>query len=75
MYRAQEAIHAEVGQEKLDRAGELGVLRLMLKYEPWFFSLLAVPTFLVPGRHAREPRPSDAYLKAGAVSAECPAAR
>jgi ectoine hydroxylase-related dioxygenase (phytanoyl-CoA dioxygenase family) len=142
MYRAQEAIQTEVGREKLDRAGELGVLRLMVKYDPWFFSLLAVPevlafvdatvsntailhvqnglilpsfegespdvfqtrfhrdfprflngylmsvntffaideftphngaTFLVPGSHAREDRPSDAYLEAEAISAECPA--
>jgi ectoine hydroxylase-related dioxygenase (phytanoyl-CoA dioxygenase family) len=30
-------------------------------------------TYLVPGTHARELRPSDAYLEAEAVSAECPA--
>jgi len=40
MYRAQKAIHQEVGEEKLRRAGELGVLRLMLKFEPIFFSFL-----------------------------------
>jgi ectoine hydroxylase-related dioxygenase (phytanoyl-CoA dioxygenase family) len=46
MYRAQEAIHSEVGAEKLERAGELGVLRIMLNYDPWFFRLLEVPEVL-----------------------------
>jgi ectoine hydroxylase-related dioxygenase (phytanoyl-CoA dioxygenase family) len=43
MYRAQDAIHSVVGKERLDRAGELGVLRLMLAYDPHFFRLLELP--------------------------------
>ena len=40
MYRVQRLLIAEVGQARLDRAGELGVLRLMLKYDPLFFRFL-----------------------------------
>jgi ectoine hydroxylase-related dioxygenase (phytanoyl-CoA dioxygenase family) len=46
MYRVQAAIHEEVGQERLERAGELGVLRLMLKFDPMFFEYLALPEVL-----------------------------
>lgn len=46
MYRAQEAICRDVGEERLHRAGELGVLRLMLKYEPHFFKFLEIPELL-----------------------------
>jgi ectoine hydroxylase-related dioxygenase (phytanoyl-CoA dioxygenase family) len=40
MYRAQRSIIADIGQPRLDRAGELGVLRLMLKYDPLFLRFL-----------------------------------
>jgi len=46
MYRAQEAIFRDVGHERLSRAGELGVLRLMLKYDPHFFRFLEIPELL-----------------------------
>jgi ectoine hydroxylase-related dioxygenase (phytanoyl-CoA dioxygenase family) len=46
MYRCRERITAELGTERLDRAGELGVLRLMLKFEPVFFRLLELPEVL-----------------------------
>ena len=46
MYRAQEAIWRDVGEERLSRAGELGVLRLMLKCEPHFFRFLEIPELL-----------------------------
>ena len=46
MYSAQEAIWRDVGQERLRRAGELGVLRLMLKYDPHFFKFLEIPELL-----------------------------
>jgi ectoine hydroxylase-related dioxygenase (phytanoyl-CoA dioxygenase family) len=46
MYRAQERIRTEVGQDRLERAGELGVLRVMLKFEPAFFRLLDLPEVL-----------------------------
>jgi len=46
MYRAQKKIHEEVGYERLKRAGELGVLRVMLKFEPIFFALLEIEELL-----------------------------
>ena len=46
MYRVRDLIVAEVGVERLERAGELGVLRLMLKYDPHFFKLLELPEVL-----------------------------
>lgn len=46
LYAAQEAIVREVGRDRLARAGELGVLRLMLKFEPHFFRFLEIPEML-----------------------------
>jgi len=46
MYRAQKAIVAEVGEDRLQRAGELGVLRLLCKYDQVFLDLLATPEIL-----------------------------
>ena len=46
MYAVQPKIVAEVGQERLNRAGERGVLRLMMKYDPFFISLLEIPEVL-----------------------------
>jgi ectoine hydroxylase-related dioxygenase (phytanoyl-CoA dioxygenase family) len=46
MYRAQAAILREVGRERLERAGELGVLRLMLRFEEHFFRFLEIPELL-----------------------------
>ena len=46
MYRAQQAIVRDVGAERLDRAGELGVLRLMMQYEPHFFRFLELAALL-----------------------------
>ena len=46
MYRCREQIIAEVGANRLDRAGEVGVLRLLLKFEPVFFRLLELPELL-----------------------------
>jgi ectoine hydroxylase-related dioxygenase (phytanoyl-CoA dioxygenase family) len=43
MYRVHEQIVHDVGKERLARAGELGVLRLMLKYDPHFFEFLEIP--------------------------------
>jgi ectoine hydroxylase-related dioxygenase (phytanoyl-CoA dioxygenase family) len=42
----QARIRAEVGQDRLERAGELGVLRLMLRYDPFFFRYLELPEVL-----------------------------
>jgi ectoine hydroxylase-related dioxygenase (phytanoyl-CoA dioxygenase family) len=46
MYRAQEKILSDVGKERLDRAGEVGVLRLMMKYDRHFFKFLEIPELL-----------------------------
>jgi ectoine hydroxylase-related dioxygenase (phytanoyl-CoA dioxygenase family) len=43
MNRAQEAIRRDVGHERLSRARESGVLRLMMKYDPHFFRFLEIP--------------------------------
>ena len=43
MYRVQEKIQKDVGEERLQRAGEMGVLRLMPKYDPFFVRFLEVP--------------------------------
>ena len=51
MYRAQKRIVAEVGEERLRRAGETGVLRLMMKFEPVCLRLLEVPEMLAVVDH------------------------
>ena len=43
MHYVQERILNEIGQERLSAAGELGVLRLMMKYDPHFFTFLEIP--------------------------------
>lgn len=46
MYRAQRAIREEVGGDRLARAGELGVLRLMARFEPMVHRYLELPAVL-----------------------------
>jgi len=46
MYRTQEQILRDVGKDRLDRAGEVGVLRLMMKYDPHFFKFLEISELL-----------------------------
>lgn len=46
MYEVQATIRKEIGQEKLAAAGELGVLRLMLRYDPFFLRYLELPEVL-----------------------------
>lgn len=46
LYEVERAIVNDVGKERLRAAGELGVLRLMLRYHPHFFRLLEVPELL-----------------------------
>ena len=46
MYDVPHQIQEEVGKERLERAGELGVLRLMLKFDPVFFEFLQIPEVL-----------------------------
>jgi ectoine hydroxylase-related dioxygenase (phytanoyl-CoA dioxygenase family) len=43
MYAVQRAIRNDVGEERLQRAGELGVLRLMLAYDEHFMRFLELP--------------------------------
>jgi ectoine hydroxylase-related dioxygenase (phytanoyl-CoA dioxygenase family) len=46
MYGVQRRIQEEVGIDRLDAAGELGVLRLMLKFDPIFFEFMEIPEVL-----------------------------
>jgi ectoine hydroxylase-related dioxygenase (phytanoyl-CoA dioxygenase family) len=46
LYRVQSRIREAVGEERLQRAGELGVLRLMMKYDSHFLRFLEVPELL-----------------------------
>jgi ectoine hydroxylase-related dioxygenase (phytanoyl-CoA dioxygenase family) len=46
MYKVQKQIRDELGEERLARAGELGVLRIMLRYDPLFFEYLEIPEML-----------------------------
>lgn len=46
MYRAQAGMLGELGEARLARAGELGVLRLMMRFEPHFFRFLELPEVL-----------------------------
>jgi len=46
MCQVRDRIVADVGAQRLARAGELGVLRLMLKYDPFFLKFLALPSVL-----------------------------
>jgi ectoine hydroxylase-related dioxygenase (phytanoyl-CoA dioxygenase family) len=46
MYRVRDEIQKEVGTEKLERAGEMGVLRLMMRFEPGFTRFLELPELL-----------------------------
>jgi ectoine hydroxylase-related dioxygenase (phytanoyl-CoA dioxygenase family) len=46
MYEVQQAIREDVGADRLERAGELGVLRLMMAYDEHFLELLEIPEIL-----------------------------
>ncbi len=46
MRRVQRAIVEHVGSDRLERANELGVLRLMFKFDPHFFAFLEIPAVL-----------------------------
>jgi ectoine hydroxylase-related dioxygenase (phytanoyl-CoA dioxygenase family) len=46
MYRVQERIRRDLGDERLKLAGELGVLRLMMKYDDFFFRYLELAPLL-----------------------------
>jgi ectoine hydroxylase-related dioxygenase (phytanoyl-CoA dioxygenase family) len=46
MYGVRDRIAADVGADRLARAGELGVLRLMLAYDPFFLRFLELPPVL-----------------------------
>lgn len=46
MYEVQQKIVTEIGQRRLSGAGEIGVLRLMPKYDEFFLRYLALPELL-----------------------------
>jgi ectoine hydroxylase-related dioxygenase (phytanoyl-CoA dioxygenase family) len=46
MYAPQDRIQADVGEDRLGSAGELGVLRLTLAYNPYFVRLLELDPIL-----------------------------
>ena len=46
MYLAQERTLEDVGKERLDRAREVGVMRVMMGYDPVFAELLQIPEVL-----------------------------
>lgn len=46
MYGVQKQIHAGVGQERIAAADELGVLRLMMRFDPFFCRFLELPEVL-----------------------------
>jgi ectoine hydroxylase-related dioxygenase (phytanoyl-CoA dioxygenase family) len=46
MYAVRDAILRAVGYERLARAGEMGVLRLMMLYDPFFLRFLEVPEMI-----------------------------
>jgi len=46
MYRVQRRILDEVGSERLELAGESGLLRLMMRFDPHFLRFLALPEVL-----------------------------
>jgi ectoine hydroxylase-related dioxygenase (phytanoyl-CoA dioxygenase family) len=47
MYSVRDRIVDDVGEDRLVRAGELGILRLMIKYEPHFLEFLELPLLLM----------------------------
>jgi ectoine hydroxylase-related dioxygenase (phytanoyl-CoA dioxygenase family) len=46
MYRTREGIQRDIGKERLTRAGERGVLRMVMNYDPHFFHFLEIPELL-----------------------------
>jgi ectoine hydroxylase-related dioxygenase (phytanoyl-CoA dioxygenase family) len=46
MYAVRARIVEEIGQERLDRAAEVGVVRVMPRYDPFFLELVALPEML-----------------------------
>lgn len=46
MYRVQEQLLRDIGEARLKRAGELGILRLMLYYDDHFIKFLELPEVL-----------------------------
>ncbi len=58
MYAVQRRIVADVGPERLERAGELGVLRLMVAYDESFCRLLELEEVLAIVDRTVSPRRS-----------------
>ncbi|MDP3921449.1 MAG: phytanoyl-CoA dioxygenase family protein [Candidatus Omnitrophota bacterium] len=71
MYEVQKRIIADLGKERLDRAGELGVLRLMMKYHPHFFRFLEIPEVLAIVDHTVSAA-AVMHLQNGFILPSCP---
>ena len=71
MYRVQHAIVSDVGRDRLERAGELGILRLMMKYERFFFRFLEVPEMLAVVDRALS-NTAILHLQNGFILSSCP---
>jgi ectoine hydroxylase-related dioxygenase (phytanoyl-CoA dioxygenase family) len=46
MYAVRDCIERDIGNERLQRAGEVGVLRLMPRWDPFFLRFLELPAVL-----------------------------
>jgi ectoine hydroxylase-related dioxygenase (phytanoyl-CoA dioxygenase family) len=46
LYAARDSVVREIGMERLERAGEVGVLRLMMRSDPFFLRYLELPAVL-----------------------------
>ena len=46
MYRSEEKILGDIGRERVERAGDGGVVRLMMDSDPVFFEFLEIPEVL-----------------------------
>jgi len=66
LYRAQERILAEVGHGRLERAGEIGVLRIPMRYDEALLRLLGHPAITAIADHLVAPT-SILHLQNGLV--------
>ena len=72
MYAVRDAIVREIGTERLERAGERGVLRLMLRTDPFFFKFLELPQLLSVVDDTVSPT-AILHLQNGFILPSCPA--
>ena len=63
MYEVQIEIRDDVGQDRLTRAAEIGVLRLMARYDPLFLELLGISEMLLRWSTRLCPRPRSCIFR------------